>query len=296
MGTSNANEGQGGGTPLIPSWLTSDGSPPPAPQPPAAPPPPSTDRVPAPPPSAPTPPVLPPIPPAAAGDRFTAARGNFSRFAGSGGTDRASLGRALSSYVSSASGGSRTAAQRMARSAASGAPLLSFLSGAVANGPREALRALNLQRLAGRPIEEVFLGLMEYVCPEGGTVDEGIARDAFIETIADLAESGIADFDALTADQMQTIFELYATHAIETRLCNDIGMKAITLPANAAQAATVQRQLLDFVRRSVSDSLTQAQAALQALTPERVFGFVTRVYEQAYAIMQTMAEVEAETT
>jgi hypothetical protein len=137
---------------------------------------------------------------------------------------------------------------------------------------------------------------MEYVCPEGGTVDEGIARDAFIETIADLAESGIADFDALTADQMQTIFELYATHAIETRLCNDIGVKAITLPANAAQAATVQRQLLDFVRRSVSDSLTQAQAALQALTPERVFGFVTRVYEQAYAIMQTMAEVEAETT
>jgi len=291
MGTSNANGGQGGDTPLIPSWLPPDGSPPPAPQPPTAPP---NDPLPGAP--RPAPPVLPPIPPAAAGDRFTAARGNFSRFAGSGGTDRASLGRALSSYVSSASGGSRTAAQRMARSPASGAPLLSFLSGAVANGPREALRALNLERLAGRPIEEVFLGLMEYVCPEGGTVDEGIARDAFIETIADLAESGIADFDTLTAEQMQTIFELYATHAIETRLCNDIGMKAITLPADAAQAASIQRQLLDFVRRSVSDSLTQARAAMQALTPDRVFGFVTRVYEQAYAIMQTMAEVEAETT
>jgi hypothetical protein len=188
------------------------------------------------------------------------------------------------------------AAQRMARSPASGAPLLSFLSGAVTNGPREALRALNLERLAGRPIEEVFLGLMEYVCPDGGTVDEGIARDAFIETIADLAESGISDFDSLTAEQMQTIFELYATHAIETRLCNDIGMKAITLPADAAQAASVQRQLLDFVRRSVSDSLAQAWGGVQALTPERVFGFVTRVYEQAYAIMQTMAEAEAETT
>jgi len=182
----------------------------------------------------------------------------------------------------------------MARSPASGAPLLSFLSGVFANGPREALRALNLERLAGRPIEEVFLGLMEYVCPEGGTVDEGIARDAFIETIADLAESGISDFDALTADQMQTIFELYATHAIETRLCNDIGTKAITLPPDAVQAASVQRQLLDFVRRSVADSLTQARAAMQALTPERVFGFVTRVYEQAYAIMHSMAEAEAE--
>jgi hypothetical protein len=229
MGTSNANSGQGGGTPLIPSWLPADDSPPPTPEPPADPP--TTNPSPEAPPPVPTPPPLPPIPPPAAGDRFTGARNNFSRFAGSGGTDRASLGRSLSHYVSTASGGSRTAAQRMARSPASGVPL---------------------------------------------------------------AESGIADFDSLTADQMQTIFELYATHAIETRLCNDIGVKAITLPADAARAASVQQQLLDFVRRSVSDALTQARAAMQALTPERVFAFVTRVYEQAYAIMQTMAEAGEE--
>jgi hypothetical protein len=229
------------------------------------------------------------------GDRFTAARNNFSRYISSGGSDRASLGRSLSYYVTTASGGSRTAAQRMARSPASGAPLLSFLANATAQGPREALRSLNLERLAGQPIEQVFLGLMEYVCPDGGTVDEGIARGAFIETIADLAENGITDFDSLTADQMQTIFELYATHAIETRLCNDIGMKAITLPGDAAQAATIQEQLLDFVRRSVSDSITKARAAIQALTPARVFGFVTRVYEEAYAILQSMGQAEAET-
>lgn len=293
MGTSNANGGQGGDTPLIPSWLPPDGSPPPTPEPVAAPPP--TDSALGTPPAMPTPPSLPAIPPAAEADRFTAARANFTRFASSGGSDRQSLGRSLSHYVSTASGGSRTAAQRMARSPASGVPLLSLLSSAVANGPRETLRALNLEKLAGRPIEEVFLGLMDYVCPEGGTLDEGIARDAFIETIADLAEAGIADFDSLTPDQMQTIFELYATHAIETRLCNDIGMKVITLPPDAAQSESVQRQLFDYVRRSVSDALIQARAALHALTPERVFGFVTRVYEQAYAIMQTMAEEEAET-
>lgn len=293
MGTSNGNEGQGGRTPLVPSWLPPDGVPPPTPElspeaPPADPAP--DDGAP----TVPVPPALPPIPPMGDADRFKTARNNFSRFASSGGTDRASLGRAVSHYVSTASGGSRTAAQRMARSPASGAPLLSFLSGAVANGPREALRALNLERLAGRPIEEVFLGLMDYVCPDGGTLDEGIAREAFIETIADLAENGIADFDGLTAEQMQTIFELYATHAIETRLCNDIGMKAITLPADAAHAASVQRQLLDFVRRSVADSLTQARAVMEALTPERVFGFVTRVYEQAFSILQTLGEAEAE--
>jgi hypothetical protein len=234
------------------------------------------------------------MPPMAAADRFTAARNNFSRFATSGGTDRASLGRALSHYVSTASGGGRAAAQRMGSSRTASAQLLAFLSGAVSNGSQAALRAFNLQALAGRPIEEVFLGLMDYVCPEGGSVDEGIAREAFVETIVDLAESGLTSLDGLTEDQMQTIFELYAAHAIEARLCNDIGAKAISLPADAARAAVVQKQLLDFVRRSVSDSMTRARAEMLALTPQTVYSFVMRIYESAFNILQTLGEAEAE--
>ena len=54
----------------------------------------------------------------------------------------------------------------------------------------------------GVPIEEVFAGLADYICPEGGSIDEGIARDAFVETIADLAGAGITDIDALTSGQI----------------------------------------------------------------------------------------------
>jgi hypothetical protein len=182
----------------------------------------------------------------------------------------------------------------MGASRGAGARLVGFLSGAAANGPREALRALNLENLAGRPIEEIFLGLADYICPDGGTIDEGIARDAFIETIGDLAQNGITNIDNLTPDQMQTIFELYAAHAIEARLCNDIGTKSITLPANAAAAGRVQAQLLDFIRRGVSDALTSARSAMQALTPDRVIGFVTNIYEQAFFILQTLGDAEAE--
>jgi len=125
-------------------------------------------------------------------------------------------------------------------------------------------------------------------------VDEGIAREAFIETIADLAENEIVDIDSLNAEQLQTIFELYATHAIEARLCNDIGTKAITMPADSSDAARVQTQLLEFVRRSVADALTPARGAMQTLTPDRVLGFVTHVYEQAFSILQTLGDAEAD--
>ena len=62
----------------------------------------------------PAPPARPPVPPTADPTRFSAARGNFSRFAGSGGDDRKALGRAVSHYVGSSSGGARTAAARPA--------------------------------------------------------------------------------------------------------------------------------------------------------------------------------------
>ena len=66
--------------------------------------------------------------------RFSGARNCFTRFAGSGGTDRANLGRAVSRYVSTSAGGARQAAQRMGASRSAGARLLGFLVDAQARG------------------------------------------------------------------------------------------------------------------------------------------------------------------
>ncbi|SDH40661.1 hypothetical protein SAMN05216466_109275 [Paraburkholderia phenazinium] len=106
MGTSTAYGGPGGGTPLVPSWLgDTDGA-----GAPAAPPgdgavpdgqPPADGTAP------PVPPNRPPIPKTADPQRFSGARNSFTRFAGSGGSDRANLGRAVSRYVSTSAGGAR---------------------------------------------------------------------------------------------------------------------------------------------------------------------------------------------
>lgn len=292
MGTSNAYGGAGGGTPLIPSWLQGEGdrgigagvgdgegTQPPLPNglPPAVPPAPAPR----------------PIAPAGASDRFTSARSNFTRFVSSGGNDRRSLGRAISQFVSKSAGGSHRGAQRMGSSRGTGADLVRFLNDASANGVREVLRALNLESLAGRPIEEVFAGLADYICPEGGTIDEGIARDAFVETIADLAGAGIADIDSLTPVQIQTVFELYATHAIEARICNDIGTKVVTLPADPRAVERVQAQLRDFIQRGVSDAINAADVDIQSLTADAVMDFVTNVYQSAFDLLQMMGDGEA---
>lgn len=291
MGTSSSYGGPRGGTPLVPSWIDPAG---------LAPVPPSEEVTPAPGPGETldawdqlTPPQE---EPQAAPDanRFRGPRSSFTRFSKSGGNSTPHLGRAVAGYVSRSAGGAKRAAQKMGAARASGARLLGFLADAQARGAEEALRTLRLEGLAGRPIEEVFLGLIDYVCPNGGAIDEGIARAAFIDTIADLAELGVEDLDTLTVDQMQTLFELYATHAIEARLCNEIGTKAIVLPENTSAIEKSLEQLRDFVRRAVSDALTHASGGLSALTPQNVQGFVDSIYEAAFTVLQALGENEAQ--
>ena len=306
MGTSNSYKGTGGGKPLIPSWLgggDEGGSPTPDP---AVPNPPSpADGTGSPPPlpgiapnigggAAPGSPPSPAPPPAGDPKRYTAARNSFTRFLSSGGSDRRSLGRAISNYVSTSSGGSRNAARRMVVSRGSTSRLANVLSSTLAGNAPAVLRALGLERLAGRPIEEIFLGMMEVICPDGGSIDDSIAREAFVETIVDLTENGITDFDALTVAQVQTILELNVAHAIEARLCNDSGAQAISLPQDAKQAEAIQSQLFEFVERAVADAFATNQLGSASLTQDQVTRTIDTVYEQSYSILTSMAEAEVD--
>ena len=310
MGTSNSYGGAGGGTPLIPSWLKPDQSDGGGGEPPVLHPPAEADAVPAPdggPPTAPSPdgaaspkpgeapsaPKLTPMPTGGDAKRYTAARSNFTRFVNSGGQDRRALGRALSSYVGTSMSGGGSAARRMAPSSQATGRLANFLGTAATSGVREALRSIGLERLAGRPIGEVLRGLTEFICPPGGSIDESIAREAFIETLADLAESGVSDLEALTPDQMQTVLELNIAHAIETRICNDIGTNAIALPASPEAAAAIQEQLFQFVQGSVSDAFSSTPLG-QGLTSQGTQLAIDRIYEQAFGVLLSLAEAEAE--
>lgn len=290
MGTSSAFGGAGGGTPLVPSWVDGGGAAPATPaSTPAAPTAPAPVQTPA-------APAARPAPTAAPGGarRFSDARRNFSSFTSSGGSDRRSLGRAVSQYVSRSSGGAGNAARKMGSSRASAARLAGFLGDVRRDGLVQALRSLDLGALAGQPIERVFADLADYICPEGGSIDEGIAREAFIETVAELASAGIHDLDTLTPAQTQAVFELYAAHTIEARICNDIGTKMVTLPTSAAAAERVQAQLHDFILRGVSDALATIGTDIGTLTPDRVNDFVGGVYQSAFEILEALGEAEAQ--
>ncbi len=275
MGTSKSFPGQNNQTPLVPDWL--DEEPLDFPREPDLNIPKTPDK----------PILFEPEP-----YRFTRPRTDFTRYAISDGSDRRSLAKAISHYVSESLGGPRNASKRMYVSRKSGKALLGFLSNTIALGPAEALKQLNLEALIGQPIEDVFSELTDLFFPDGGELDDGIARDAFIEAIAEMHLYGITDLDSMDEENVKVFFSLYVTQTIEIRLIADIGTKAIQVPSNPEMAIRVQKQLQEFVSGAVSDAVSDSGFDFKEIRSDTLGKLVDEVYERAYGLLNMLGEAE----
>lgn len=296
MGTSGSTSGSGSNTPLIPSWLN------------------GSDTDPLPGGGAPLTPnddsgsnndeqenqnndtqsdgARPPIPPVADPERFRSARANFSRFAGSGGSDRSALKRAVRDYARKGTGGSRGAVQRMGPSRAAASNALGVFRGFQRDGVQETLLRLNLQNLAGKSVQDIFIGLTDVICKDGGPIDEAIARDAWLETIAVVKELGIDDLETLTAEQIKEVFLNFIAHSVESRIYQEIGVNGFTFAEDMDDIKGFDEQLRDYIERSVRDSFTGDLAQLSALSDKQIRETVDKTYREAWELLLLQGDQE----
>ena len=285
MGTSGSSSGSGSETPLVPSWLdepnldplpgadgwqpqsdgsdgkkeTQQGEPE------------SRTKF--------------PQPASAEKERFRSARRNFSRFARSGGSDGRALRRAVRDYVRSGTGGTANAVRRMAPSRAAAGRALGVFRALQSVGIQETLRRINLQNLSGRSFQEIFVGLTEVVCRDGGSIDEAIVRDAWLETIAELDEFGIDDLDVLTDDQVLELFLSFVAHSIEARLYQEIGVNGFKLSDDLDDIESFDKQFREYIERAVRDSFSGDISTLSNMSDDDIRSVVDSTYRDAWEIL-----------
>jgi hypothetical protein len=223
------------------------------------------------------------------GGKFTYPRGQFTRFTNGGGSK--SLGRALKGYVSAAGGGAG-ATRRMPHSTrvASG---VAGLASAVANdGAEAALARFDLQDLAGRPAAEVLEAVAEVICPDGGTIDEAIARDAMLEAIAEVAEDDPGAFDELSMDQLDAFLCDVITRSVVTKVLNEIGTNALHGSASDADFREAERITRDYTQGRVRDALGNRFDAASRPTQTEIDRSISEVYADTFdmlgAVLETM--------
>jgi hypothetical protein len=178
----------------------------------------------------------------------------------------------------------------VSRAAARGA--LGVFRGIQRDGIETTLRRLNLRDLVGRPLTEVFLSLTDIICPDGGSIDEGIARDAWIETVAGLDDLGLAQGTDLSPEQMQEVFLAFVAHSIEARVFQDVGVNGIQIAPDLAAIEAFESQLRSYIRRSVRDSFTGDLANLPRFSDKQIQTVVDKTYDEAWQLLLTIGEAQ----
>ena len=169
---------------------------------------------------------------------------------------------------------------------------LGVFRGLQRDGTQETLRRLNLQRLSGGSVQEIFIGLTEVICEDGGSIDEAIARDAWLETIAELDQFGIDDLDALGGEQVRALFLTFVAHSIEARLYQEIGTRGFKLSARVDDIASFDRQFREYIERSVRDSFSSDISELSNMSDRDLRRVVDTTYFEAWKLLELLGDRE----
>lgn len=271
MGTSKAYGGPVNG--LIPDFVEN-------PPPPTLPPTDSADD------RTPDAPVTPPD--SSGAGPLSASKANFTRYSRS--RNRVLLGKAVAGYIRSGMGGAGRASRRIGSSRTVAGGLLGLISDYQQGGAAQALGRFDLVNLAGQSASNALLSLVEFLCPPGGSVDEGVARQAMLDTIADMSDVGEENFDELTPDQLKEVFIGFVVHSLEGRIMADIGKNGIKLPDDINAIVGIQEDLHDFVDGATRTQLREELRDLSGLSGEAVERKVEEIYTVAFELLAREGE------
>lgn len=231
---------------------------------------------------------------------FTGARTAFTRFSKNGSSS--SLGAAMASYVGGGGGGvrrgggggggggARRAMQRMGSSRGAGARLLGVVRDFQQVGAADVLRRLDLDGMVDKPAAEVFVAMLEFLCPPGGAIDEAISRQAMLEAIGNLEQVGASDFGSLTPDQLREFFLDFVVLSIEGRVIADIGAKGLMVSADIETLESTHTQLHEFIEGCCRFHISGLLTGLEALSNREVDRRIDEVYEAAFSLIAEAGE------
>lgn len=267
MGTSTRNKGQSGHTPLVPSWLEGGGTT-------------IGEDV-----QSVT--VTEPIPPNGDENRFTEPRKDFTRYINGGGRDSSSMRNAISRYVDRSLGGSSRATTRLGTARKSTARLYGVLNTLSRSGSvSEIAHQLSINSLEGLKASEFFVRIAFFICPDGGADDEGMARSAYFDAIADNPDLFEKSTEELTVEECSSILQNFMCKVVMEHVMNDIANKTIILPDDIDEVSRMEGLVEQLIKQSVSDAFTEIQQNSTQITNSKAKEITDSIYQRTYEILE----------
>ena len=167
---------------------------------------------------------------------------------------------------------------------------IGFAQDIAKNGIEKALTNLGLGDLVGQPAELALGVLTDVFCPNGGPIDQAIAREAWDEAVLELTEIEITDIKDVTADQWQVLVTDFITRTIETKVINDVGNEGISLPQDVGAINQIQNDLHELIKGAVNDGIDGRLNVGNTIAQSEIQSLVTDIYERSFAYLEALEE------
>ena len=205
----------------------------------------------------------------------------MTRFARSG--DGRNLRNAVSHYVRSSTGGVHGAVNRLGSARASTAKLLSVLGAFSEGGASTVQDYLKVYNLIGVRADVALRSVTDLICEDGGPVNEGIARDAYIDALADHKELRNVNFEDLTPDQVMLLVQGSMARIVVGRLLNDIGNNTISIPESLQKAGNVKNRMIKFVEGLIGDAFAEKGLSPDSIQKDKAQSISDDIYDRVYS-------------
>ncbi len=202
------------------------------------------------------------------------------------GLDR--LSRSIGSFVRQGSGGAGNASRRL--SSTSGGAVARFgdiLFEAASEGIRETVRRLNLEALASRSLAEIYASLVDFVCGDGGDLEDSMNRDAYMHALEEIIAVPEIDLEKPSVDTINLLIERFIAGTIDNRIKNGIASGIVLLPKDIEQVKLAQADIRQFVGGAVKEAMARTG---KLFARSAIRETIDRVYEWAMAVLGTYGD------
>jgi hypothetical protein len=104
---------------------------------------------------------------------------------------------------------------RLGSARKSTARLVSVMGGFARSGVFTTAQLFHLGDIIGKSVKDVFVRIMDFVCPDGGSTNEGIARSAYIEALSAMTDWENKRIENLTPHSVRSdkaVLDIFERH------------------------------------------------------------------------------------
>jgi hypothetical protein len=168
--------------------------------------------------------------------------------------------------------------------------VVGFIAEAARSGTGAALQKFGLGDCVGKPTADVLPRLLDVMCPAGGDIDEGIAREAFAYAAAEFAMQDLPEIEQLSIDQWKEFFNELLARSIELRIMADIGAKTLQLPQDVRAIEATENAVHAYIAACVRESVGNKMDNIGTLNEHDLKTIGDSIYEGAFGIFESMEE------